>query len=304
MSNEKQKNVLPFFANFTIAGLSGMGASVFVHPLEVLKYRMQLSGEKGTTSDHKNSFHAIINMAKKEKLSGFYKGISANFIRQLIFTSTRVGCYTTLIDEMKKRGQSNVINNAIASMSTGAFAAFISTPTDIAVVRMTADGRLPTESRRNYKHVFDALWKIRKDEGITGLWRGTAATVFRAMTANVTQLMSYDAAKVYMMDNYKMENGLKLHTVSSMISGIVYSICSNPMDVLKTRIQQQKIVDGKAEYSGLVEVASTLVKTEGVTALWKGWPFYYLRVAPGTVLLFIFMEQLKKGYEEHFMKVL
>jgi len=68
------------------------------------------------------------------------------------------------------------------------------------------------------------------------------------------------------------------------------------------RIQQQKIVDGKAEYSGIIEVASTLLKTEGITALWKGWPFYYLRVAPGTVLLFIFMEQLKKGYEDNFMK--
>lgn len=68
------------------------------------------------------------------------------------------------------------------------------------------------------------------------------------------------------------------------------------------RIQQQKIIDGKAEYSGIIEVASILLKTEGITALWKGWPFYYLRVAPGTVLLFIFMEQLKKGYEDIFMK--
>ncbi|XP_001948394.1 mitochondrial 2-oxoglutarate/malate carrier protein-like isoform X1 [Acyrthosiphon pisum] len=302
MSNEQKKKVLPFFVNFSIAGLAGMGSAVFVHPLEVLKFRMQLSGEKGTASDHKNSFHAIINMAKNEKLSGFYKGITANFMRQIVFTSTRVGCYTSLIDELKKRGQGTVINNAIASMSTGALAAFISTPTDIAVVRMTADGRLPAESRRNYKGVFDALIKIRKDEGITGLWRGTVATILRAMTANLTQLMSYDEAKVYMMENYNMENGLKLHTVSSMISGIVYSVCSNPMDVLKTRIQQQKIVDGKAEYSGIIEVATTLVKSEGVMALWKGWPFYYLRVAPGTVLLFIFMEQLRKGYEDNFIK--
>lgn len=79
-----------------------MGSAVFVHPLEVLKFRMQLSGEKGTTSDHKSSIHAIINMAKNEKLSGFYKGITANFMRQLIFTSTRVGCYTSLVDELKK----------------------------------------------------------------------------------------------------------------------------------------------------------------------------------------------------------
>ncbi|XP_060859538.1 mitochondrial 2-oxoglutarate/malate carrier protein-like [Metopolophium dirhodum] len=302
MSNVQKNKILPFYVNFSIAGLSGMGSAVFVHPLEVLKFRMQLSGEKGTASDHKSSFHAIINMAKKEKLSGFYKGITANFMRQIIFTSTRVGCYTSLVDELKKRGQSTVINNALASMSTGAFAAFISTPTDIAVVRMTADGRLPAESRRNYKGVFDALIQIRKDEGITGLWRGTVATILRAMTANLTQLMTYDAAKAYTMDNYKMEDGLKLHTVSSMISGIVYSVSSNPMDVLKTRIQQQKIINGKAEYSGIIEVASTLVKSEGVMALWKGWPFYYLRVAPGTVLLFIFMEQLKKRYEDNFMK--
>ncbi|CAI6357921.1 unnamed protein product [Macrosiphum euphorbiae] len=302
MSNEQKKKVLPFYVNFSIAGLSGMGSAVFVHPLEVLKFRMQLSGEKGTASDHKSSIHAIINMAKNENISGFYKGITANFMRQIIFTSTRVGCYTSLVDELKKRGQGTVLNNAIASMTTGAFAAFISTPTDIAVVRMTADGRLPPESRRNYKGVFDALIKIRKDEGITGLWRGTVATVLRAMTANLTQLMSYDEAKVYMMDNYNMENGLKLHTVSSMISGIVYSVSSNPMDVLKTRIQQQKIVDGKAEYSGIIEVATTLVKSEGVMALWKGWPFYYLRVAPGTVLLFIFMEQLRKAYEDNFIK--
>lgn len=69
---------------------------------------------------------------------------------------------------------------------------------------MTADGRLPVESRRNYKNAFDALIKIRKDEGISGLWRGTVATMLRAMTANLTQLMSYDEAKVYMMDNCKI----------------------------------------------------------------------------------------------------
>lgn len=79
-----------------------MGSAVFVHPLEVLKFRMQLSGEKGVKVDHKNSFEAIVNMAKKEKFSGFYQGISANFTRQLIFTSTRVGAYTTLADELKK----------------------------------------------------------------------------------------------------------------------------------------------------------------------------------------------------------
>lgn len=68
---------------------------------------------------------------------------------------------------------------------------------------------------------------------------------------------------------------------------------------LVVRIQQQKVVNGKPEYSGMVDVARTLVKTEGVTALWKGFPFYYFRVAPATVLLFIFMEQLKNVYNKY-----
>lgn len=51
----------------------------------------------------------------------------------------------------------------------------------------------------------------------------------------------------------------------------------------------------------MVDVATTLVRTEGITALWKGWPFYYLRIAPATVLLFVFMEQLNKGYRKYVM---
>lgn len=68
---------------------------------------------------------------------------------------------------------------------------------------MTSDGRLPDASRRNYKHVFDALITIKKDEGIKGLWRGTVASMYRAMTANVTQLMTYDLAKVYLKEKRK-----------------------------------------------------------------------------------------------------
>lgn len=87
-----------------------MGSTAIVHPLDVLKFRMQLSGERGSTADHKNSFQAILNIAKKEKLSGFYKGISANLSRQLVFTSTRIGSYNSIKNEMKKWDNNQSIN--------------------------------------------------------------------------------------------------------------------------------------------------------------------------------------------------
>lgn len=40
---------------------------------------------------------------------------------------------------------------------SGAFGAWIGTPAEVALIRMTADGRLPPEMRRNYTNVFNAL---------------------------------------------------------------------------------------------------------------------------------------------------
>jgi solute carrier family 25 oxoglutarate transporter 11 len=46
---------------------------------------------------------------------------------------------------------------------------FIGTPAGVALVRMTLDGRLPVSERRNYKHIFDALARITREEGILKL---------------------------------------------------------------------------------------------------------------------------------------
>ena len=53
----------------------------------------------------------------------------------------------------------------------GGSGAVVGTPAEIALIRMTADGRLPSESRRGYKNVFDALFRITREEGIATLWR-------------------------------------------------------------------------------------------------------------------------------------
>lgn len=76
-------------------------------------------------------------------------------------------------------------------MIAGGCGAFVGTPAEVALIRMTADGRLPMAERRNYKNVIDALARIVKEEGVTTLWRGAVATIGRAMVVNAAQLASY-----------------------------------------------------------------------------------------------------------------
>jgi solute carrier family 25 oxoglutarate transporter 11 len=74
-----------------------------------------------------------------------------------------------------------------------------------------------------------------------------------------------------------------------------------PVDIAKTRIQNQKYIDGKPEYKGAMDVLTKVVKNEGILSLWKGFTPYYFRLGPHTVLTFIFLEQMNRLYKVHIL---
>jgi len=63
------------------------------------------------------------------------------------------------------------------------------------------------------------------------------------------------------------------------------------------RIQNMKMVDGKPEYKGAMDVIIKVAKKEGFFKLWKGFTPYYFRLGPHTVLTFIFLEQMNANYK-------
>jgi len=53
------------------------------------------------------------------------------------------------------------------------------TSPDIVLVRMTSDSTRPPEQRYKYKHAFDGLMKLVKEEGFKGLTRGLTPNTVR-----------------------------------------------------------------------------------------------------------------------------
>jgi hypothetical protein len=60
-----------------------------------------------------------------------------------------------------------------------------------ALATFQADSSAALADRRNYKHVFDAIFRIVKEEGIAACWTGVSATVARGMVVSMTQLATY-----------------------------------------------------------------------------------------------------------------
>lgn len=182
----------------------------------------------------------------------------------------------------------------------GAAGAFVGTPAEVSLIRMTADGRLPLNERRNYTSVFNALSRIASEEGIRTLWRGTIPTMGRAMVVNAAQLASYSQAKQNLVSKFEFKEGIGLHFIASMISGFITTIASMPVDIAKTRIQNMKTLpEGKPEYRGTIDVLGKIIRQEGLLALWKGFTPYYCRLGPHTVLTFIFLEQMNSYYNRY-----
>lgn len=185
------------------------------------------------------------------------------------------------------------------ALVAGGIGAFVGTPADLTLIRMTSDGRLPAELRRNYKNAFEGLLRISREEGVTKMWNGWSPTVMRAIVVNIAQLASYSQAKQMLLESGKFRDGILCHFTASLMSGFITTIASMPVDICKTRIQNQKpLPDGTLLYKNSFHVARIVIRKEGMFSLWKGFFPYFARIGPHTVITFILLEQMRAFYKQ------
>jgi len=296
--------LVPKYLKFAFGGTAGVCAVMFTQPLDLVKNRMQMSGEGGKAKLYKNTFDAIKGIIRNEGPLGLYNGLSAGALRQATYTTARLGFYTWMLETFSKDGRKpNFAIKAGIGLVAGGTAAFIGTPAEISLIRMTLDGKLPAEQKRNYKNAFQAIYRIAADEGVMTLWRGCFPTVLRAMVVNAAQLATYSQAKQTFLEYKLLNDNIFCHFCASMVSGFATTVASMPVDIAKTRIQNMRIIDGKPEYKNAMDVWLKVMRSEGIFSLWKGFTPYFLRLGPHTVLVFVFLEQINRLYCKHYLKL-
>ena len=86
-----ERNTIPTYMKYVISGASGMAAAMFVHPLDLLKNYMQLSGMGSYKK--KSVIKSAARIYQNEGIRGFYLGLTAGLMRQVTYGSCRVGTY-------------------------------------------------------------------------------------------------------------------------------------------------------------------------------------------------------------------
>lgn len=287
-------------SQFFLGGLAGMMATCVVQPIDLVKTRMQLSGEMGAKAQ-RGLFSTVSTVIRNEGFFNLYNGLSAALLRQAMYTSARLGFYNMISESMSQNmfdGKAlPFYGKLLAGLSAGGLGAVVGCPAEVILIRMTADGRLPMDQRRNYKHAFDAIARIAREEGVLVLWRGVTPTVLRAMVLNGAQLASYSQAKQMLLQTPYFKDNTMTHISASLISGLISTLVSCPVDITKTRIQTQKLDQfGRPQYKNFMDCMVKTVRSEGFFSLWKGAVPYFFRLGPHTVLTFVFLENLTNWY--------
>lgn len=134
-----------------------------------------------------------------------------------------------------------------------------------------------------------------REEGVTSLWNGATPTIARAMSLNMSQLVTYDECKKIMTKFMGKDHDKAIMFSASMIAAVATSAASLPFDNIKTKLQKMKrLPDGTMPYKGFMDCAFKTIANEGVLGFWAGLPTYYFRVGPHSIITLLSAEFFRK----------
>ena len=188
-------------------------------------------------------------------------------------------------------------HRVVVGAATGAAAAAISCPMEVATVRMSNDATLPPSERRNYRGLFDVVKRIYVEEGISAFWHGVTPFAQRAALVGVFQVATLDQFKELFAHHLNQKKGSVGNVFcSAMSSGLIYSIATMPLEASKNRMASQKPVDGKLLYTSTLQTMKTVAGKEGFLALYNGFLPYYIRCGGHTVAMFVAVQLMRDYY--------
>ena len=156
---------------------------------------------------------------------------------------------------------------ALAGVSN-AMAASVTNPIDVVKVRLQMDGvGVRTGHARQYGGVMDALSKLLRHDGASGLYRGLQASLWRELSYSGIRMGLYEPTKRALGGN-AADTSLGLKVMSGALTGCFGSALANPLDLVKVRMQS---ATGAAPYSSVVAALSAIrAEGDGVRGLWRG----------------------------------
>ncbi|XP_019168343.1 PREDICTED: nicotinamide adenine dinucleotide transporter 1, chloroplastic [Ipomoea nil] len=162
--------------------------------------------------------------------------------------------------------------NAGAGAAAGVIAATFVCPLDVIKTRFQVHG-LPKLGNTNIRGslIVGSLEQIFQREGLRGMYRGLSPTVLALLPNWAVYFTIYEQLKSFLCsDDERHELSIGANMLAAAGAGAATTIATNPLWVVKTRLQTQGMRAGFVPYRGTLSALRRIAREEGIRGLYSG----------------------------------
>jgi len=212
-------------------------------------------------------------------VSGFYFGLPAVLLQVAGKGAIRWTAYEQfkMLLQMSPAPAGSV--DFLAGVGAGFAEAFLwTTPTERLKVLRQNDIK---SGLNRYSSLVGSVRTVATEHGITGLYAGIGATGIRQASGVGVRFALYGRVKALVTTDPPQ---MWQSALAGGITGCASTILNHPIDVIKSRIEAQ---DGKQkEYTGTFQALRSILRDEGVLALYRGLAPRLMKISIGQAITF------------------
>lgn len=271
--------LLPKIINGGIAGIIGVTC---VFPIDLVKTRLQSQSIKPReVPQYTTMMDCFRKTYYKEGFFGMYRGSGVNILLITPEKAIKLTANDFFRHQLSDRNGNITLNREmIAGSLAGLCQIVVTTPMELLKIQLQDAGRVQTNGPR--PSATRIAFNLINEKGITGLYRGTAATMFRDVTFSAiyfpmfANLNKYGPKRIDRPD----ETVFWASFIAGCLAGGIAAAAVNPIDVIKTRLQTLKRAEGEQHYTGIRDAFSKIFREEGIKAFFKGAGCRVMVIAP------------------------
>ncbi|KAG9447301.1 hypothetical protein H6P81_013429 [Aristolochia fimbriata] len=274
-------------------GVAGATSRTATAPLDRLKVVLQVQTTQARIMP------AIKDIWREGGVLGFFRGNGLNVMKVAPESAIRFYAYemlkTVIVDAKgEDKGDIGAAGRLLAGGLAGAVAQTAIYPMDLVKTRLQTyaceGGKAPK------------LGTLSKDilvrEGPRAFYRGLIPSLLGIIPYAGIDLAAYetlkDMSKVYILQDG--EPGALVQLGCGTVSGALGATCVYPLQVIRTRMQAQRISKGETR-KGMTDIFWKTLRHEGFSGFYKGLFPNLLKVVPSASITYLVYESMKKSLD-------
>ncbi|KAM6148979.1 mitochondrial ornithine transporter 2 [Erethizon dorsatum] len=283
------------------AGAAGGTACVLTgQPFDTMKVKMQTfpSLYQGLTDCFLKTYSQV-------GFRGFYKGTGPALMAYVSQSSVLFMCYGFCQRFVRKvvgvdaQTELSDLQTAAAGSLASGFAALALCPTELVKCRLQTMHEM--EMSRKIAKSHNSIWCVVRDilrkDGLLGFYHGLSTTLIQEIPGHFFFFGGYELSRTFFASGRSKD---ELGPVPLMLSGGVAGICLwfviFPVDCIKSRIQ---VLSMHGKQAGFIGTFLSVVRNEGILALYSGLKATLIRAIPSNAALFLAYEYSRKMMMSH-----